>query len=130
MTRKEAREFLMQTIYQMDMSKDFSADNVTKYMGKKHLGGQKSYCETLLGYLCLNIDTIDEKISRNSHKWKIERMPKTDISILRLAGTEISYMDDIPTAVSINEAVELAKKYGTKDSPTFINAILGSITRE
>ena len=57
-------------------------------------------------------------------------MPKTDISILRLAGTEISYMDDIPTAVSINEAVELAKKYGTKDSPKFINAILGSITRE
>ena len=54
-------------------------------------------------------------------------MPKTDISILRLSVTEIVYFDDIPVAVSINEAVELAKKYGTEQSPKFVNAILGSI---
>lgn len=130
MTRKEAREFLMQIIYQMDIAKDFSNENFTKYMAGKHLGGQKTYCTSLLEFLYSNIDKIDEKITKNSHKWKIERMPKTDVSILRLATCEISYMEDIPTAVSINEAVELAKKYGTDDSPKFINAILGSITRE
>ncbi|MDY2959687.1 MAG: transcription antitermination factor NusB [Hornefia sp.] len=130
MTRKEAREFLMQTIYQMDISKDFSKKSSTRYIGGKHSGKQKNYCTSLLDKLCMNIEEIDKKIERNSHKWKIERMPKTDISILRLAACEILYMEDIPTAVSINEAVELAKKYGTEDSPKFINAILGSITRE
>ena len=73
---------------------------------------------------------IDESIEKYSINWKLERMARTDLAILREAATEIKYIDDVPAAVTINEAVELAKLYGTENSPKFINALLGKIASE
>ncbi len=128
MNRKEAREFLMKVLFQMDATEDFSPENAQKYLSGKFMGGQKNYCNLLLGEICGNRDEIDNLISKFSTGWRIERMPKTDISILRLSVGEILYSEDVPAAVSINEAVELAKKYGTQQSPKFVNAVLGSIS--
>ena len=77
--------------------------------------------------LCDNIELIDEKINEHSQKWSVKRMPKADLAVARLASCEILFMEDIPKAVSINEAVELAKKYGTENSAKFINAVLKNI---
>lgn len=127
MKRKTAREFLMKVLFQMDASGEFSADNIEKIISDTSLGEQRDYCTSLLNRVCENKESIDGLIAKFSTSRKVERMPKTDISILRLSVTEIVYFDDIPVAVSINEAVELAKKYGTEQSPKFVNAILGSI---
>lgn len=73
------------------------------------------------------MNEIDQSISAISEGWKIERMGKVDVSIIRLATYEMKYDDTIPVSVAINEAVELAKKYGTDESPAFINGILAKL---
>lgn len=76
--------------------------------------------------VCENIERIDEIIKDASKKWSMKRISKISVSILRLALFEMLYCDDIPNSVSINEAVELSKKYDNDDSYTFINGILGA----
>ena len=78
----------------------------------------------------LNKSTIDELISKYAKNWTINRMAKVDLAILRLAVCEILYVPNIPTKVSINEAIELAKLYCDDKSPKFINGILGSVVNE
>ena len=73
---------------------------------------------------------IDSIISRHLQGWKLERIAAVDRNILRLATYELLYSDDVPPRVSINEAVELAKKYGDEDSSRFVNGVLASILRE
>jgi len=73
------------------------------------------------------LEEIDKIINESSKGWKTTRMGKVDLTLIRLAVYEIKYEEDIPTGVAINEAVELAKKYGTDDSPAFINGILAKI---
>ncbi|MCI7327298.1 transcription antitermination factor NusB [Hornefia butyriciproducens] len=130
MTRREAREFMMKVLYQMDVTSDDMTGPLERYVRDTRLGIQKEYCESVYEKFCAHKEEIDSEIARCSIGWKIERMPRTDVSILRLSVCEILYMPDIPPAVSINEAVEITKKYGTDQSPKFVNAILGSIARE
>ena len=72
---------------------------------------------------------IDKKIEELSVGWKKERIGKVELTILRLAIYEALYDDDVPAGVAINEAIELAKKYGGDDSPSFVNGILGKLTK-
>ena len=74
-----------------------------------------------------NVTDIDDKISSSLKNWTIDRISKVNLSILRLAVCEIMYIEDIPFQVSINEAVELAKKYSDDDAPSFVNGVLASI---
>jgi len=76
-----------------------------------------------------NISELDEIIAAHSKKWSQSRISRVSRSILRLALYEIKYMDDIPSEVSINEAVELAKKFDSEESYTFVNGILGAAVR-
>ena len=71
-----------------------------------------------------NVDTIDEALNKSSVNWKVDRMSKVDKAILRLAYYEISMDEGVPDKVAINEAVELAKKYSSDNSPAFVNGIL------
>ncbi len=70
------------------------------------------------------LDEIDEKIKKTSKGWSIDRIGKVELAILRLAVYEIEYDDDVPAGVAINEAVELAKKFGQKDAYSFVNGVL------
>lgn len=74
-----------------------------------------------------HIDEIDLKINEISDGWKTSRMAKVDLAIIRLAVYEVLLDDDVPTGVAINEAVELAKQFGTDDSPSFVNGVLAKI---
>lgn len=76
-----------------------------------------------------NISQIDDKITQFARGWTTERITKVSLSILRIAICEMIYFDDIPEGVSINEAVELAKTYASKEEGAFINGVLGSISR-
>lgn len=74
-----------------------------------------------------NVGRIDEVLTTYSQGWTLERMPAVDLSLLRLGVWEVLYNDDVPDAVAVNEAVELARSLSTDDSPTFINGLLGRV---
>ena len=131
MTRKEARELLMQLLYQMELLDDHSEETKNAYLEKNFKEkGHKDYASALMEKVLSGKDEIDAKLNEYSNKWTTSRMPKVDLAILRLAAVEILYMDDIPDAVAINEAVDMAKKYGADESKAFINGILGKIAKE
>lgn len=121
---------MMQVFFQMEACGDFDVNHRADYMSQEKVKDQKNYCNDLHSLLCNKKTEIDDKLNSYSNKWKIERMPKTDLAVLRISACEIMYLDDIPSAVSINEAVELAKKYGTEESARYVNGILGKIAAE
>jgi len=128
--RTEAREFFMQLLFQMEVQNDYSEKIKNRFVSEQDMDpDQKEYFERLFKAVTENLQEVDEKIMACSENWKISRMAKVDLSILRLATAEILYFSDIPDSVSINEAVEMAKKYGGEDSGKFINGILGKVVR-
>ena len=126
MKRKEAREYVMSVAFQIDAAHDWDSD-CEKYLDKEELNGQYDYAYNIVSKLIKERDAIDTLINEVSDGWTTGRMAKTDLAIIRVAACEILNQEDVPKPVAINEAVELDKKYGTENSPKFINAILGKI---
>ena len=90
-----------------------------------------AYITRVLDGVLANLDELDEKIAAASRGWTLERMPRVDLTIMRLAAYEILHEDDVPGNVAISEAVELANRYSDPDSASrFINGVLGTILRE
>ena len=87
----------------------------------------RAFSDELVRGVLEHREAIDATISEKSKNWAISRMAKVDLSILRLAVYELLYRDDIPKNVTINEAIEVAKKFGTEDSPSFVNGILDEV---
>lgn len=77
-----------------------------------------------------NLEVIDEQISKSAPEWPLDKINKVDLAVLRLATHEILFDDDIPEKVSIDEAVEISKKFGSESSPSFINGVLGTILKD
>ncbi len=88
------------------------------------------YMQDKYGKILEHLAEIDEVLNQASSGWKVSRMSKVDVNILRLAVYEMKYDEDVPVKVAINEAVELAKKFGGDDSSSFVNGILGKIAKE
>ena len=76
------------------------------------------------------LEAVDDSIRKASTNWRLERMARVDRNLLRLALYELKYADDVPAKVAINEAIEIAKKFGTKESSRFINGLLDRIHKE
>ncbi len=133
MTRNEAREIFMQILYELDTSKEISSVNAVAVAGSlaadRLSGNHIDRGTCLLKDIILNLDDIDGLINRCSAGWKTSRMPKVDLAIMRLAIGEIRYCDDIPEAVAINEAINLAGKYSTEKSAKFVHGLLGAVTK-
>ena len=131
MTRTEARELIMQLLFQMEIQNDYSEEMKNKYL-EEHFekDNQRRYANTLCDALIKNINAIDQKLNDSSPKWNTKRMAKVDLAIARLALGEVLYMKDIPDAVAINEAVDMAKKFSAEESRKFINGVLGQITKK
>ena len=129
MNRKEAREYTMQALFQMEAQRDFEEPDLEKYLSREELGKQKTYVESLLRAVSENIRRVDEIISQCSEGWPPARMSKMDLAIIRVAAGEIIFMEDIPRAVSINEAVNLSKVYCSDADHSFVNGILGTVAR-
>jgi len=126
--REDIREKTMQLVYQMDITGDFEVADLSIVEESVRAAGKKQAVETLMAVQDHHED-IDRLINDNLDNWTLERIAKTDLAILRTAVAEMLYVDSIPVSVSINEAVDLAKKYGDERSYAFINSILGKISR-
>jgi len=130
MSRKFARESTMKLIYQMELLDNFSDFLLEKYILENGLKEEeKTYVMEMYQMVEEHKESIDESISKYSEGWKIERLSKIDLSVLRLAIAEILYRDDIPVKVSINEALEISKKFSAEDSSKFVNGVLGAFVR-
>lgn len=130
MTRNEAREISMQILFELDASKAMTIEDVSRLTDLKLAGNHKKRGKTILSGIINNVEEVDALIEKTSTSWHVNRIPKVDLAILRLAIGEMNYSEDIPTVVSINEAVNIAKKYSTEQSSKFINGILRSIVKE
>ncbi len=131
MSRKSARETAFKTIFEIPFhvnNEPFEIINFNVEYNSKGINNETdvNYFKDVTTRCYNNIEAIDNKISDNLKGWSMDRISKVNLSILRLALCEILYIEDIPYQVSINEAVELAKKYGDDDSPAFINGVLAS----
>lgn len=90
----------------------------------------KAFAEKLVFGVSEHREEIDARIKGKSKNWSIGRMAKVDLNILRLAVFELMYVADIPRNVTLNEAIEIAKKFGTEDSPAFVNGILDEVAQD
>jgi N utilization substance protein B len=127
-TRRYARELAMQALFSMDMNNAFSMEMLVEY-DRSFPPNKKvaPYFHRLTEGVVQNKDHIDKVIETYSSNWKVRRMACVDRNILRLAVYEMLYCGDIPAKVSINEAIDIAKKFGSSESGSFINGILDSI---
>ena len=135
MRRRAARESALQILYGVE-SQGGRAPSYTQELIETffiHFGNRLAtdaeFLELLLKGTLENLGAVDELISKKSENWKIERMTIVDRNILRVALYEVMNMDEIPCSVTINEAVEVAKRFGTEESGAFINAILDQIQK-
>ncbi|MGN0538708.1 MAG: transcription antitermination factor NusB [Candidatus Fimenecus sp.] len=130
MTRKEERELAFTLIFEKIFNDDLSVEEIIKNAVEARLIEENVFACSLAQLTYDNRDEIDKLISENSVGWKIERLPKVTLAIMRLAFCELLYVPSVPTGVSINEAVELAKKFASQEDASFINGILGKYVRE
>ncbi|CAH2212886.1 transcription antitermination factor NusB [Tepidibacter aestuarii] len=131
MSRKISRELGMKMVYQMDMTKEYTSEKVEEFIQEhSHENFDSQYLVDLGNIFIENKEDIDSVISTHSNKWKINRIAKVDLSILRVAIAEIKYIDNIPFKVAINEGIELAKRYSDDESTKFINGLLGSVIND
>ena len=130
MTRREIREY----IFLMLFRKDFHEASELNEQAELYIGDLKEPTEEEHNYLTNRLysvveklDEIDTILSEAASGWKLNRMGKVDLTILRLAVYEMRYDDDIPVKVAINEAIELAKTFGGDESPAFFNGVLAKL---
>lgn len=128
MTRKEAREHCFKLIFEYEVQKNDVATMLSYFAENElDLGNQAEYVDTVLNTTVAHINEIDETIEGNTKGWHIDRLPKVTLAVLRVAVAEMLYMEDIPDSISINEAVNLAKKYNDEKNGKFVNGILSSV---
>jgi N utilization substance protein B len=126
--RREGRELALQILYALDLNPIKMEETLQLFReNSRSVEHVRTFAEELAAGVAANRDEIDKLIAGTSKNWAISRMAKVDLNILRLAVFEIVFRIDIPRNVTINEAIEVAKKFGTEDSPAFINGILDEI---
>ena len=128
--RRQAREIALQMLYQADLG-SLKSDREPLHFWEENTDPEALvFARELVRGVRLNLEKIDTVISKNSQNWKISRMAAVDKNILRLAVYSFLYRPDIPVKVTINEAVEIAKRYGTSESGAFVNGILDNIAKQ
>ena len=129
MTRRQAREQAFAILFEKSFHPETEMDDILEISIEQELVKDDEYATSLAKTTWDKLFEIDELIEKNSIGWRISRISKVSLAILRLAICEINYIPEVPVSVSINEAVELCKKYGAEDDAPFVNGILGSIAR-
>lgn len=127
MTRRELRENVFKMLFRVEFHEETEMPEQLDLFGdevENMTEEDSAYINHKCNDIIAKISEIDEAINASTTGWKTTRMGKVDLSIIRLAVYEIKFEEDIPAKVSINEAVELAKNYGTDDSASFVNGVL------
>lgn len=133
MRRSELREQVFKLLFRVEFNEiEEMPEQVRLFFEEENAaqGDDAAYVESKYRDIVAHLAEIDEKLSAQAEGWNLARMGKVDLTILRLAIYEILFEEGVPTAVSINEAVELAKKYGQDQSSGFVNGILAKFAHE
>jgi N utilization substance protein B len=129
--RRLARESALEVLYRLDLVGDEPEHTIAEILLRKNPSEEaETYLRRLVDAALGNQQEIDTALRKHLTRWRLERLTVLDRAILRLAAAEILYFDDVPPKVSINEAVEVAKKYGDDEAGKFVNGVLDSIFRE
>ena len=129
--RRRSREMALQALYQMDLSGMGCDEGLNRYFNNFDAPlAARSFTEQLVRGVCNHLSELDQSISSASENWRVERMSPVDRNILRIALFEMLFCQDIPHKVSINEAIDMGKKFGSEDSGSFINGILDHLMAE
>ena len=141
-TRRRAREFALQILYQLDVQalsddqaialfwKNFAATAEAEGASVTDLGEIQPFAEKLVRGVHAHLAELDAQIQGASKNWRLERMARVDRNLIRLALYELKYGEDVPAKVAINEAIEIAKRFGTNESSAFVNGILDRCREE
>lgn len=129
--RTKAREYALQILYAVDITKDDPTDCVERFWeGNEESSGEvKKFAASLVLGVSDNKKEIDRMIAKYATNWQLDRMAVIDRNVLRFATYELLYVKDIPPKVSINEAINIAKKFGGPDSGKFVNGVLDKINK-
>jgi transcription antitermination protein NusB len=129
--RRRGREAALQILFSVDIAGEKVEQAVHDHFAflASSVEG-KDFAQLLVRGVADNAAAIDETIRKVSEHWRIERMPRVDRNILRLSAFELMFMPDVPRRVTLNEAIELAKRYGGEGSPGFVNGVLDRIASE
>lgn len=133
MKRRELREHIFELLFRIEFnSPEEMPEQIRLFFADMEELGEtdQAYMEKKYLRIVKLLPKLDKRIEETAKGWKISRMGKVDLTILRLAVYEVQFDEDVPVGVAINEAVELAKKFGGDDSPAFINGILGKIGKK
>ncbi len=130
LTRREEREQTFILLFEKSFNEEMTVSELYETAIENEIISESEFAKNLALKVTENLEIIDAAIEKNSVKWKMNRISKVALAVMRLAICEILFYDDIPVGVSINEAVELCKKYASKDDYSFVNGILSSIAKE
>jgi N utilization substance protein B len=129
-TRREARERALQILYALDSNPSVGLRDMLRVFREEQpeiSARMRDFAEALVTGVQAERDIIDKEIRARSKNWALARMPRVDLNVMRIAVYELMFRNDIPKKVTINEAIEIARKFGDKDSPAFVNGILDEI---
>jgi N utilization substance protein B len=131
MKRRKAREHALQILFQLDLRKDKPSATVLKRFWEEYAPDDevRMFAEEIVKGTYKHLARINDLIHQCAKNWSIDRMAVVDRNVLRMAIYELLYRMDIPTSVTINEAIEIAKKFGTDESGSFVNGILDRVAR-
>lgn len=127
MSRKKARAWAMKCFYELEMKGDFTKENMDDFLENHEISGDVDFIREILATFLDHQEEIDEAIKKASD-WPFDKLNAVDLAILRTSVTEILY-SLVPVSVSINEAVELAKKYSIDRASSFINGVLSAVEK-
>lgn len=135
--RRRARECAMQALYQLELAAPGTHLDDVLHLYWAHLepdeaptGEVRAYAETLVAGVARHLPELDRVLQKASQHWRLERMSRVDRNLLRLATFELLHEADVPARVALNEAIEIAKKFGTEESGAFVNGILDRIAQD
>jgi transcription antitermination protein NusB len=130
--RRKAREVALQFLYQLDLHSEHDPSRHDDEFWERHPvdPDTRAFADALVRGTKINQGKIDQVLSQFAEHWDLERMAVVDRNILRLAAYEILWTGEVPPKVAINEAIEIAKKFGTKESSRFINGVLDRVHKE
>lgn len=127
--RRKSREQAFIILFEKSFNEDLSVDEIVSIALESEVIAEDKFMTKILTAAETNLDAVDGEIEKNLKGWSKSRISKVSLALLRLAISEILYFDDIPVGVSINEAVEICKIYGSDEDKSFINGVLGSVAR-
>ncbi len=129
-SRRQSREQAFILLFEKSFNEDMSLNEIIDIAVETEVIEKNEFTDEIVTKAEANINKIDDEIKNNLKGWTMSRISKVSLALLRMAICEIKYCENVPTGVSINEAVEICKIYGSDEDKAFVNGVLGSVSRK